>query len=263
MPPWAVGLVLAGVIALLAHRARALSSTGAIAALASGTIAMAAGWSWGIILIAYFASATLLSRFHASEKDSRTQGRVEKHGARDATQVLANGGVFVVMALGFSMRPHPLWQAFAAGALAASAADTWATELGILARGRPRSILTWQPVDVGTSGGITVQGFVAGIAGAMFIALLTWMVRWPAAAAVSALIGGVLGCTLDSIVGASLQARRWCASCGMATEQRIHRCGTPTAHTGGLAWLDNDGVNALATVGGALLGASAAAATFL
>jgi uncharacterized protein (TIGR00297 family) len=236
-----------------------LSTTGALAAMVAGTITMAAGWSWAIILIGYFVSATLLSRFRAADKERRTQGRVEKHGARDATQVLANGGAFVVMALGFWMRPHALWMAFAAGALAASAADTWATELGVLARGQPRSILTWKPVDVGTSGGITTQGFAAGIAGAMFIALVAWMVRWPAAATASALVGGILGCTLDSIIGASLQARRWCASCDMATEQRIHRCGAATTRTGGLAWLDNDGVNALATVGGALLGAAATA----
>lgn len=259
MSLWAVGLVLATVVALLARGAGALSTTGALAAMVAGTITLAAGWSWAIILIGYFVSATLLSRFRAADKERRTQGRVEKHGARDATQVLANGGAFVVMALGFWVRPHPLWMAFAAGALAASAADTWATELGVLARRRPRSILTWKPVDVGTSGGITMQGFAAGITGAMFIALVAWMVRWPTAATVSALVGGILGCALDSIVGASLQARRWCASCDMATEQQIHRCGAATTRTGGLAWLDNDGVNALATVGGALLGAAATA----
>lgn len=259
MPLWAVGLVLASIVALLARGAGALSTTGACAAMVAGSVTMAAGWTWAIILIAYFVSAALLSRFRAADKERRTQGRVEKHGARDATQVFANGGVFVVMALGFWTHPHPLWQAFAAGALAASAADTWATELGILARSRPRSILSWEPVEVGTSGGITRQGFAAGIAGAMFIALVAWMVRWPAAATVSALVGGILGCTLDSLIGASLQARRWCASCDMATEQRIHRCGAATTRAGGLAWLDNDGVNALATIGGALLGAAATA----
>jgi uncharacterized membrane protein len=58
--------------------------------------------------------------------------------------------------------------------------------------------------------------------------------------------------------GASLQAQRWCASCAVATEQRIHRCGASTTVTRGIAWLDNDGVNAIATIGGALLGAALA-----
>jgi uncharacterized membrane protein len=74
----------------------------------------------------------------------------------------------------------------------------------------------------------------------------------------AALIGGAVGCLLDSVLGASWQARRWCATCGTLTEQRIHRCGSRTTVTGGVRWLDNDGVNALSTIGGALFGATGA-----
>src|SRR5688500_12369475 len=245
-------------IALLAYRVRALTAGGAVAAIVIGTLAVAAGWSWAIILIAFFASSTALSRYRAGEKDARAAGVTEKHGARDALQVVANGGAFAVMALGHAIRPDPAWQALAAGALGAAAADTWATEIGILARETPRSILGWRAVAAGTSGGVTARGMLAGGAGAVFTALITRLVGWPTMAALSAVVGGVLGCLLDSVVGASLQARRWCASCGTATEQRVHRCGSSSTRIGGLAWLDSDGVNAIATLGGALLGALAA-----
>lgn len=253
-----LGLALASTIALLARVFGALSTSGAVAAVAVGTLAMAAGWSWGILLIAYFASSSLLSRFKAAEKASRTQGRVEKGGRRDAIQVLANGGVYALAAVGFWMRPDPLWQAIGAGALAASAADTWATEIGTLVGSEPRSILGWNPVAVGTSGGVTVAGLLAGLAGAGFIAAVGWLVRWPASAAIAAFIGGVSGCLLDSLLGASLQARRWCATCRASTEQRIHGCGAPTELVGGMRWLDNDAVNAISTMGGALFGAATA-----
>jgi uncharacterized protein (TIGR00297 family) len=255
IPTWIIGLALATGIAFVALRARALSTSGALSAVVVGTVAMGAGWSWGLVLIAYFVSAALLSRHRAGEKDIRLSGRVAKHGPRDAIQVIANGGVFVAMAAGYWKNPDWMWQALAAGALAAAAADTWATEIGVLSTASPRSILDWSSVSVGTSGGVTAQGLVAGAAGAAFIALVTWLVRWPAVTAVSALIGGAFGCLLDSVIGASFQARRWCASCATTTEQRIHRCGTPTRVTGGFRWLDNDGVNAIATLGGALLGA--------
>lgn len=245
-------------IALLAHRARALTTGGAVAATVIGTIAVAAGWSWAIVLIAFFASSTALSRYRAGEKEARSAGVTEKHGARDALQVVANGGAFTAMALGDAIRPDPTWQALAAGALAAAASDTWATEIGLLARETPRSILGWRAVAAGTSGGVTTRGMLAGGAGAVFTALITRLVGWPAMAALSAVVGGILGSLLDSVFGASLQARRWCASCGQGTEQRIHRCGNSTTRTGGIAWLDNDGVNALSTLGGALLGALAA-----
>lgn len=253
-----VGLALATAVALAAQRVRALSTGGAAAAIVTGTVAVAAGWSWAAILITYFVCATALSRYRAGEKEARSSGVTEKRGARDAVQVFANGGAFAAMALGYLILPDPWWQALAAGALATAAADTWATEIGVLARATPRAILGWQPVAVGTSGGVTAQGLLAAAAGAALTALVTWLVRWPTIATVSAVIGGVLGCVLDSIVGAWLQARRWCASCGTATEQRIHRCGSATTPAGGVVWLDNDGVNAIATVGGALVGAGAA-----
>ena len=253
-----VGLVLATAVALAAHRARALSTSGAAAAIVTGTLAVAAGWSWAIILITYFTCATGLSRYRSAEKEQRSSGVTEKRGARDAVQDFANGGAFAAMAVGYLIRPDPWWQALAAGALAAAAADTWATEIGVLARATPRAILGWQPVAVGTSGGVTAQGMFAAVAGAASTALITWLVRWPAIATVSAIVGGILGCVLDSIVGAWLQGRRWCASCATATEQRIHRCGSATTAAGGVAWLDNDGVNAIATFGGALFGAGAA-----
>lgn len=254
IPTWALGFVVATGIAVIARGAGALSTSGAVAAAVLGTVAVGAGWSWGTVLIAYFTSAVLLSRFRLADKERLLSGRVEKGGPRDAVQVIANGGVFGAIALGHVFDPEPMWQALAAGALSASAADTWATEIGVLSRASPWSVRTWSPVPAGTSGGVTAQGFLAGIAGAAFIAAIVWLVRWPAVAAVAALIGGAFGCVLDSVVGASLQARRWCASCATITEQRMHRCGSATSVTGGLSWLDNDGVNALATLGGAIFG---------
>lgn len=253
-PPWIAGAALAAGIAWLARRVGALSSSGAVAATVIGTVAVGAGWSWALILIVYFVSASALSRFRAADKDARTAGRVEKGGARDAAQVAANGGVFAIAALLHWSGAHPTWQMAGAAALAASAADTWATELGTLARSAPRSILGGRVVPAGTSGGVTVQGFTAGIAGAALIAGTVALARWPAAAVTSALAGGILGCVLDSLLGAAVQARRWCPACRADTERRVHQCATVTEVRGGFAWLDNDGVNAASTLGGALLG---------
>lgn len=260
-PAWTLGLVAAAVVAVAARRFGALSTGGAAAAAALGTVAVGAGWSWGAVLIAYFVSSALLTRFRAVTKAERTDGRVAKAGPRDVEQVAANGGVFGAVALGYWAHPDPVWQALGAGALAASAADTWATELGTLARTEARSIIGWHLVPTGTSGGVTPQGFLASAAGAGFVALTAWAVGWPMVAVVSALAGGFFGAVMDSVIGATIQARRHCAQCNMLTEQVVHRCGNSTSIVGGLAWLDNDGVNSLATLYGALFGA--AAATFM
>ena len=211
-----------------------------------------------MLLIVYFVTSTLLSRHRARDKDARTRGILEKAGARDARQVIANGGVFAFAAIAEIARPDAPWEGLGAAALAASAADTWATEIGILAGTSPRSLIGWRPVPVGTSGGVTVQGLLGALAGAMAIAITTQVVGWPAVAGIAALTGGIVGCMLDSLLGATLQGRRWCSSCGAATERRVHHCGRATDRAGGIAWLDNDGVNAASTVGGSLMGAGIA-----
>ena len=257
-PAWVSGMLLAPAVAYVAFRARSLSGSGAFAAALVGAAAMAAGWSWGALIIAYFVSSSALSRYRAADKAARTMGRVDKGGARDAAQVFANGGIVALLAVAFAITQEPIWQALAAGALAASAADTWATEIGVLSAAAPRAILGWEPVPPGTSGGVTPLGFGAGAAGAAMVTIAAAALRWPPAAVVAAFTGGIAGCVVDSIVGGTLQSRRMCPTCGATTEQRIHSCGTATTHSGGIAWLDNDGVNGVATLTGALFGASLA-----
>src|SRR5258705_12895853 len=141
-----IAVTLATTIALLARGAGALNNSGALAAAVVGTCAMVAGWSWGVVLVAYFVSSSALSRFGAGEKALATAQRVDKSGARDAAQVMANGGMFAFAALGYRLGHDPLWQAPGTGALAASPAGTWAPKNGTMARSTPRSILKWRPV---------------------------------------------------------------------------------------------------------------------
>jgi uncharacterized protein (TIGR00297 family) len=247
-----MGFLAAGVIAVAARKFRALSSSGALTAVAVGTITVAAGWSWGILLVAFFASATILSKYGEQRKAELVGAIVEKGDERDGWQVLANGGVFAIAALAHLIWHSPIPAAIGAGALAASAADTWATEIGTLSRGKPVSILSGGHVPVGTSGAVTLVGSIAAVTGALFIAALVTFASWPVTFAAVAL-GGVAGAVADSILGATAQCRRWCEACRESTERKVHDCGAGTRVSGGCAWLDNDGVNALCSVVGALI----------
>jgi uncharacterized protein (TIGR00297 family) len=261
------GLLVAGTVALAARRAHALDTGGTATAVAVGAVAVAAGWAWGALLIAYFVLSIALSRLRREKKAARMGDVVAKGGARDAIQVAANGGVFALVALvATSVDPGlPLGRTLAAaalGALAASAADTWATEIGSLAARPPRSILTWRPVPPGTSGGVNLLGMLAMVAGATFVAAGGRALAIDAPV-IAVIVGGFAGAIADSVVGATLQDRRWCDTCQTSTERAVHGCGTATRHAGGLAVVDNDLVNLIATLAGAAVAALLVHSTLL
>jgi uncharacterized protein (TIGR00297 family) len=246
------GGLFAVAVTFLAHRARALTGSGAVAGAVVGTIAVAAGWSWGILLLLFFVSSSALSKLGQRKKAELAGPVIQQGGDRNARQVLANGGVYALAALGSLAFPSPLWYATAIGALAASAADTWATEIGTLFGGQPISITSGKAVPPGTSGGVTFVGTMAAVAGAAFIAAGATLANWPVPFAAVAL-GGIAGAQADSLLGATLQARRWCEVCAKSTERLVHSCGAPTLHSGGVAGFDNDAVNVACSCVGALV----------
>jgi uncharacterized protein (TIGR00297 family) len=208
-------------------------------------------------LVAFFVSSNLLSRFGSSRKSLLAE-KFAKGSTRDAAQVAANGAAASAFAVlvGFgSSTTLPL--AGVVGALAAVTADTWATELGVLARSQPRRLTDWARVSPGTSGAITMEGSLAAAAGACFIGGLAALLAGRPDYLLAGLLGGASGAFIDSWLGASLQARYYCPQCGKETEHfPVHTCGANTRFTGGWRWLDNDAVNAVASIVGAAIGLS-------
>jgi uncharacterized protein (TIGR00297 family) len=246
----ALGALFAAIVAIFAYRAHALTIGGAVAAFVLGAIVFGSGgWAAAAVLFAFFLPSTLLSRIGAERKRTLVAPHA---GARNAWQVLANGGVAALCALAATRGGAPFVAAFA-GAFAAASADTWGTEIGTLAATPPVSILTLQPVRAGLSGGVTPLGLAATIGGALCVALVAWSASnaplWGVAA------GGVAGALLDSVLGASLQSLRWCPSCTCDCETRVHACGSVTVLRRGSGWLENDAVNFAATLFGAIVAA--------
>jgi uncharacterized protein (TIGR00297 family) len=246
------GVIGAGIFSFGAKRVGALSTSGALAGTVVGAIALAAGWGWGILLVAHFISASALSKFGEKRKSQLIGAVVEKGDRRDAKQVLANGGVYALAAIAYMLTRTNAWYAVGIGALAASAADTWATEIGTLAGGKPRSIVSGKTVPAGTSGGVSLIGTVASLGGALFIAAGASVARWPVPFT-AVVLGGLAGSLADSMLGATLQTRRWCDVCAKPTERPVHSCGNRTRRTGGLPGFDNDAVNAVSSGAGALV----------
>ena len=249
----ALGAAFAAIVASIAYRTHALSASGAAAAFVVGAIVFGSGgWASAAVLFAFFVPSTLLSRVGATRK--RALAGDERHTPRSGWQVLANGGIAALCALAATRGGAPFAAGFA-GAFAAASADTWGTEIGTLSRRPPVSILTFRSMRAGLSGGITPGGIAATLAGALCVACAASFVG--IAPLWSVALGGVAGAVLDSILGASLQALRWCPICECDCETRRHRCGTHTVLRRGVHWMENDAVNLAATLCGAIVAALA------
>jgi len=246
----ALSAVASGAIGVAAYRMHSLDVGGAIAAAAVGTATFTGLEGRGAaVLLAFFVSSVALTRVGTRSK-AALDADIGKGGARDLRQVLANGGVAALCALAARRTPRARF-AFA-GAFAAATADTWATEIGTLAARRPRSILTLRPIATGFSGGVTLPGTGAEIAGALMLGIVARSCFGAGAGAVT--LAGAIGATVDSLLGASVQALRFCPMCERATERSVHVCGTGAPVIRGLAAVDNDAVNLLSTLAGAAAG---------
>ena len=257
----AAGLVISAFIAWLAYRRGSLTQSGVAGAILTGTIIFGfGGWDWGLLLIAFFVSSSLLTRFKETAK-LQVADQFAKGGPRDVWQALANGGLAALIAIAYRLTGAihvPLLFAFV-GAIAEANADTWATELGVLSAEQPRLITTGKPVAPGTSGGVTWDGTGAALAGAALIGGLAMLFRWigktPLNLAVMLMpigaLAGVIGALVDSLLGATVQGIFYCDTCGKETERELHRCGNRTRLVRGWRALNNDWVNGIGTLVGA------------
>lgn len=250
----AIGLCLAVLVSTGAAAAGALTVRAALASSALGTIVFAAGGiTWSVPLLTFFVTSSVLSR---RTRDASLEPTADGTTRRTARQVVANGSIPGLWAACHFILPGNAWSILFASALATAAADTWATEVGRHSSSSPRDALTLRRVPAGTSGGITVPGLAASVGGAtaVTVACLITGVIGPSQAAAIALAGS-LGGLVDSLLGSSLQERRWCSTCGEETEDAIHpRCSSSTSYLYGFPGFDNDWVNLSAGAAGSFIG---------
>ena len=267
----AAGVVLNGVAAILAFRRRSVDLGGALA----GTVVGAAIFGFGgplfwVVLMAFFVTSTAAGRVRHREKEWLSTIH-QKGERRDVFQVLANGGLGAITSILFYSTGRPAWAAAFAVSFAASNADTWASEIGVLSRSTPVTLFSLRPVPRGISGGVTVAGSLAAVAGALLIGMVFALENLAMGilpgGGVRVLLfvgaGGVVGSFVDSLLGATVQARYASNDApGVLTERRLDASGARNPLVRGLPFVNNDAVNFLSGIITTGLAAAAAPLVF-
>ncbi len=255
-------IAVVGVFGLLSIRKGLVDKSGLIAGLIIGlTVILLGGWSWFIVLLSFHVVAGVVTKWRYDYK-RRLGVAEEKGGARGWKNVTANGIIAAVMTVFEAFIGGQVWAFAYLAAVAAAMGDTLATEIGLLNPEPPRLVTKpWLKVEPGTSGGVSILGYVASVLAGAIVGFLGYIlgvvpeydtIDFPVFLLIIVL-STIAGVTVDSIIGATVQAQYRCVVCGKLTEKPVH-CGKPARLVKGYEWIDNHIVNILG-IGSAALAA--------
>ena len=195
-------------------------------------------------LAIFFILSSIISKVFKGKSFYRSKG-----SRRDIIQVYANGGIATFICIIDFLYPNPnniyLFLASVSGAMS----DTWGTEFGKLSKVKPISIISFKPISHGISGGVTRVGTLGSLLGSCIIGFTTWCLMPVGGLIIYFIIlSGFLGAIIDSIFGATLQAKYETHKGDV-----VEKYQEGSILISGKSWMSNDLVNLINTIASPIL----------
>ncbi|MDB5014644.1 MAG: hypothetical protein JWQ25_2846 [Daejeonella sp.] len=181
---------------------------GLVGGLVALIIFSAFSFSGLALLGAFFIIATLATFWKKREKNL-VYSQNDHFAKRDAFQVLANGGVAAIAALLAIVFPanNYMFLLMMAASLSSATADTVSSELGSIYGSAFYNILNFKKDQNGENGVVSIEGFIFGLAGSLFIsAIFSIAFGWDKNFGII-IVSGTIGNLADSVLGATLERR--------------------------------------------------------
>lgn len=280
-------VTLGFLLASIGYKKKSLDLSGAVSASLVGVLTIFSGVRYGLTLAFFFFSGSAVTKVQSEVKKQVDEHFKEGGGLRDFVQVMANGLVPTMLAAaslyslgGLSFIANTTGAGAFAEAIISSGGsnssmnnattkvastlavaflsyfsccggDTFASELGVLSKSKPRLITTFcrKEVEPGTNGGVSLLGVVASIFGGLVAAsgwalgaYITSGVRTEILyALIIGAFGGFFGSFVDSVLGATVQYSGYCRE----RKKVVSKPGPTVTKISGLEILSNSGVNVL------------------
>ncbi|MCP5454872.1 MAG: DUF92 domain-containing protein [Thermotogae bacterium] len=244
-----LGFFFSFIISFFSYRKKSLTLSGFISATFLGTSLYFFGdIRFFVILISFFASSSIITKFKKNLKETPEE-ITEKSGNRDYTQVISTGIIPLIFTVFYYFTKDISFIIGFVTSVSVANSDTWASEIGVLSKSDPISVISFKRVPRGISGGISVLGLISSFLGSVFIsAVFAILFHGESRVFLISFIsitGGFLGSLVDSILGASLQAKYISAS-DKITEKRFSD-GKENNLKSGLAFINNNAVNLISS----------------
>ncbi|KAI9498939.1 integral membrane protein DUF92-domain-containing protein [Zychaea mexicana] len=263
MPNYLFALGLSILLVIHSRRKKSLSPNGAAGAFILGMATFTSTYAYfTVVLLTFFLASSKLTKFKA-ERKRLLEADYDHSSERTLIQVACNGltggiiaALFQVLYEGnlscFDQDRNSLILFWAyMGHYGCCAGDTWASELGILNRSWPISIIRFKKVPPGTNGGVSPLGLAASIAGGAAVGLAGAITLWiqqpchgtPWDIVLLGALAGLGGSLIDSILGATVQRTLYSEKQKMVVEDE-----KDASVISGLNILDNHQVNFVSSV---------------
>jgi uncharacterized protein (TIGR00297 family) len=187
------------------------------------------GINYLIYPILFLILGSLASRLNSSQNSEH----------RNLTQVLSNGGAALICCIAYLLIPSSIITYAFILSFTIGLSDTLSSEVGRFYNGHTIDIIKLHKVKDGLSGGISLQGTLAGILGSMTIAFTSvFMGTIDIYSGMEIAFYGTLGMLADSILGSLIQAK-------YLVKNKVVEKGTKSDLISGYHWADNNVVNFL------------------
>lgn len=278
-----LSLLISFAIAYRSLRKKSLDLSGAIAGFLVLSIHIAAGFSYGILILVFFFTSSKLTKFGV-EKKKMVDADFKESGQRNWMQVMCNSAIATALVVSVGVMTG--WQdrcldtkdsvritcliGGIIGHYACCNGDTWSSEYGVLSNASPRLITSFKKVPKGTNGAVTVDGLLAAVAAGTVIGLAYYLLGLattlcsPSLARRQLLIipvsatAGLFGSLIDSLLGATIQFSGYCK----LRKKVVGKPGPTVKCITGMDILDNNGVNFVSILITTLLTATACSYIF-
>ncbi len=245
LPNFLLASFLAFLISLISLKYKLLSLSGSFVTFILALFIFGLGsWTWTIPILTFFILSSVLSKFSEFYRSKELNDVFNKGSKRDMFQVLANGGVpLMISLLNYLFPDLTNWYFIYILSIAIAMADTWSTEIGTLFAKNIFLITNFARVEAGISGGISLVGTLGGLLGSITITFCAMLFhQFLISDLIIINIFATLGNLFDSFLGATLQVTYRCKKCWKMTEKLIH-CDSSTEYYKGLTFINNDFVN--------------------
>jgi uncharacterized protein (TIGR00297 family) len=207
---WYVVVAVAGngILASILTSFRLIHGSATWAGVVLGSVLWVCGGGQCYLILALFFILGTLATKHGYERKLWRGVAQEDQGRRGARHVVANCGVPTLCAFFVAATPYPQWFKIAlVASLATALLDTLSSELGQVYGRYPVLPTTGETVPIGTEGAISMEGTLAGLFGAIFLAAVAWVIGAIPPSAISLVVmAAFIGGSAESVIAAAIRS---------------------------------------------------------